>query len=157
MKIKVRKTRLEDCRRVAHVHRTSIRKICSSRYDQDVIDTWAGGCSANGVRRSSKRKEANNIVVEVDGIICGIGASLNNRIWLVYVHPKWSGLGLGDKLIQRLESDMLKKGLKDITLESSLNAYNFYLRNGYKKVKKKSLEFRNGLRIPCIKMKKTLK
>lgn len=133
MKIKVRKTRLEDCRRVAHVHRASIRKICSSCYDQDVIDIWASGSTANGVRRS-----------------------LNNRIWLVYVHPKWVGLDIGKKLIQRLESDMLKKGFKDIKLESSLNAYNFYLRNGYKKVKKKSLEFRNGLKIPCIEMKKAL-
>lgn len=52
---------------------------------------------------------------------------------------------------------MFKKGFKNITLESGLNAYNFYLRDGYKKVKKKSLEFRNGLKIPCIEMKKTLK
>ena len=57
---------------LAHVHRASIRKL-QSCYDQDVIDIWAMD-TANGVRRSLKRKGTNNILAEVDGVICGIGA-----------------------------------------------------------------------------------
>jgi len=155
MKIKIRKTKSEDARRVAHVHRTSIRKLCSPFYDQKVIDTWSGGSSAEGVRRSLKRKDVNDIVAEVDGVICGIGASVNNRIWLLYVHPKWTGLGIGEKLLKRLERDIFKKGIKSTTLESSLNAYKFYLRCGYTKVKKKTLRFRDGTKVPCIEMKKS--
>jgi GNAT superfamily N-acetyltransferase len=157
MIIKIRKTKEEDCRRVAHVHRFSIRKLCGPSYSQDVIDSWAGGSTADGVRRSLPRKDLNNIVAEVDGVICGIGASVNNRIWLVYVHPKWVDHGVGAKILKRLENDMFKKKIKNITLESSLNAYNFYLRNGYSKVKKKTLQFRNGVRVPCIEMKKKLR
>jgi GNAT superfamily N-acetyltransferase len=157
MKIKVRKTKEEDCRRVAHVHRSSIKKLCSSSYKQDVIDSWAAGCSADGVRKALRRKEINNIVAEIDGVICGIGASVNNRIWLVYVHPDWVGNGVGDKILQRLEKDMLKKKINDVVLQSSLNAYNFYIRNGYVKIKKRTLEFRDGAKVPCIEMNKRLK
>lgn len=59
MKIKIRKTKEEDCRRVAHVHRSSIKNICSTVYDKNVIDAWSSGSTANGVRRSLKRKEIN--------------------------------------------------------------------------------------------------
>jgi putative acetyltransferase len=156
MRIKVRKTKAEDARRVAHVHRMSIRKLCAPSYDKSVIEAWAGGSSAAGVRRSLTNKDVNNIVAEVDGVICGIGASMNNRVWLVYVHPRWAGQGVGAKLLQRLERDMAKKKIKVVTLDSSLNAFNFYKRNGYQKVKKKTLEFRNGTKVPCIEMNKKL-
>jgi GNAT superfamily N-acetyltransferase len=157
MTIRIRKTKTEDSRRVAHVHRSSIKQICGDSYNQDVIDSWAGGCSAEGVRRSVKRKDINNIVAEVDGTIFAVGASINNRIWLLYVHPKWVGKGLGEKVLKCLEKDMLRKNINKITLESSLNAYQFYLRNGYKKVRKKTLKFRSGIQVPCIEMSKTLK
>jgi N-acetylglutamate synthase-like GNAT family acetyltransferase len=107
------------------------------------------------VRRSLKKKDVNDIVAEVDGVIYGIGASINNRVWLLYVHPKWTGLGIGEKLLKRLERDIFKKGIKSITLESSLNAYKFYLRCGYTKVKKKTLSFRDGTKVPCIEMNKS--
>jgi putative acetyltransferase len=157
MKIKIRKTKDQDCRRAAHVHRSSIKVLCGPSYHQEIIDAWAGGCSAGGVRRALKRKDINNIVAEVNGIVCGVAASKNNRIWLLYVHPNWAGNGIGEKLLKRLENDMLQKNIKNISLESSKNAFNFYLRNGYIKVKRKKLVFNHGLSIACIEMKKRLR
>ncbi|MEZ4740897.1 MAG: GNAT family N-acetyltransferase [Bdellovibrionota bacterium] len=156
MKVKIRKSRLEDSRRIAHVHRRSIRGVCSNSYSQKIIDAWSGGTSAAGVRRAIKNPEVNNVIAIVDGVICGVAASVKNRIWLLYLHPSWIGKGIGEKLLQRLESDMRKKGIRKITLESSLNALNFYLRNGYQKVKKKTLTFRDGTRVPCVEMTKTI-
>ena len=94
-------------------------------------------------------KEINNIVAEVDGVIYGVGASVDNLIWICYVHPKWIGKGIGEMILSRLEKDMAKKNFKEVTLSSSLNAY--------KKIKKKTLTFRDGTKVPCYEMKKRLK
>lgn len=82
---------------------------------------------------------------------------MDNLIWICYVHPKWIGKGIGEMILSRLEKDMAKKNFKEVTLSSSLNAYKFYLRNGYKKIKKKTLTFRDGTKVPCYEMKKRLK
>lgn len=155
MKIKIRKAKIEDCRRMAHVHRSSIRKICSRFYENKTIQSWSN-ISTEGVRRSIRNPSVNNLVAEVDSVIVGVAASYENNIWLLYVHPQAIGRGIGEKLLNRLEKDIHRKGITKINLTSSLNAYNFYLRNGYEKVRKKTLQFRDGTRVPSIIMIKTL-
>lgn len=154
--IKVRKAKKEDARRMAHVHRMSVKKVCSSSYPKETIDSWASGSTASGVRRAISNPDVNYFVAEEDGVVCGVGATVAERVWLLYLHPDWVGLGIGEKLLRRLETDMKKRGIKNATLESSINACNFYKRQKYIRVKKKTLVFRNGLKVPCIQMKKRL-
>jgi len=50
----------------------------------------------------------------------------------LYVHPQYSGNGIGIALLQDLESQAQSLGILELHLESSLNAVGFYVKAGYR-------------------------
>ena len=70
------------------------------------------------------------VVVHGDTLV-GIGALDRQEIKRVYVDPTYQGRGYGRALLQHLEAEAQRRGIREVWIESSPNAERFYARWGY--------------------------
>jgi GNAT superfamily N-acetyltransferase len=72
-----------------------------------------------------------SIVAEAGERILGLGALDGDEIRRVYVHPTGQHQGVGDALMDGLESEAIRRGLAELALEASPSSVGFYERRGY--------------------------
>lgn len=120
---------------------TSIREICSSVHTQEEISGWGyREFKPEGWKSCIESDREHIWVVEVDGAVEGYGQiSLKENhlatITGLYLSPKCAGQGIGNEHIQILINKAKETSVTRIDLDSSLNAQNFYQRNGFKPIK----------------------
>lgn len=71
------------------------------------------------------------LVVEEDCAIVGTAASLDNRIFGMFVLPQFQGRGYGRDLMDALEAEIKADGHKEAVLSMSLPSRGFYRARGY--------------------------
>jgi GNAT superfamily N-acetyltransferase len=75
------------------------------------------------------------LVAEIDGIVVGMGALKGNEIQRMYCDPDQRGRHVGSTIYKHLEMIARSKGIRQLQIESSLNAEGFYAKLGFKKVR----------------------
>lgn len=94
------------------------------------------------------------LVAEKDTRLVGVGrAKKNGWITHVYVSGNYMGKGIGQTLMQKMESWLRRNSIKYAKLNSSLFALEFYKRLGYKKITLRRKIYHG---IPMYSMKKRL-
>jgi GNAT superfamily N-acetyltransferase len=78
------------------------------------------------------------VAVDSAGGIVGMGALDGPMIKRMYVSPERRGEGIGATIYGILEGEACRQGLRQLELESSLNAVGFYERLGFTKVREKT-------------------
>lgn len=73
----------------------------------------------------------------------------------LFVHPEHMGEGIGSKLLEKLEEKALEEGIDEMTSLASLEAVDFYSKNGYRPVEEEERDM-EGRKIRVLKMKKEL-
>jgi GNAT superfamily N-acetyltransferase len=131
--IEIREFRREDAGKVSCLIRKTLIEVNSKDYPQDVIRFLCENYSPQRIIEKSSNRQ---IYVAVDdGRILGT-ASLKDDIALgLFVNPEFHGKGIGTKLMSHIEVAARKRGYKSIRLPSSITAYEFYKKLGYKKVR----------------------
>jgi len=131
-------------------------------YDQDILNDWS---SDNPDRlaqfQQQIRLNADNskmVIAAAGESIVGFGeVSLKTQeVKAVYVLPSAGRQGIGKQLLKHLEKFARESGLKDLWLDSSLNAETFYAANGFVLDAHGEHTLRSGRTMQCIKMRKTL-
>jgi len=56
-----------------------------------------------------------------------------NELVRLFIHHRYHGKGIGQKLMQRYEAQCLRRGAISIRVHASLYAVGFYTKMGYKK------------------------
>jgi len=106
----------------------TINTIYPHYYPRDVVEFFLNHHSDDNIRNGIKRE--NVILLEVDGIIVGTGSAKENEIIRTFVLPQFQGLGYGSLIMDELER-IISKEYSEIVLDSSLPAYNLYIKRGY--------------------------
>jgi GNAT superfamily N-acetyltransferase len=78
---------------------------------------------------------AHCVVAEINGIVVGMGALKGNEIQRMYCDPEQRGRHIGSTIYKHLEEIAKRVGIRQLQLESSLNAEGFYARLGFSKVR----------------------
>ncbi len=78
-----------------------------------------------------------HVIALADDQICGTGmlfpkSDSTAQIKQIAVLEKFRGLKIGTKIIEALEKEAQKQGLKKIIIEARKSSQNFYLKNEYK-------------------------
>ena len=103
-----------------------------------------------------KDKNRISCVVVDENRILGYGSVKGSEITAIYVSPERTRTGVGSKILSFLEKEALKMGIKALKLDSSITAFKFYQKHGYKKVKD-SYHISDIGKIPCVEMDKVIK
>ena len=123
--IKATEANFDTIKNIVH---STINSIYPHYYPRDVVEFFLNHHSDDNIRRGIKTEAV--ILLEVDGIIVGTGSAKENEIIRTFVLPQFQGLGYGSLIMDELEH-IISKEHPEIVLDSSLPAYNLYIKRGY--------------------------
>ena len=152
--MRIRKFRDSDAVELARLHRGTIRNVNGRDYPKKQIRAWTSKVSAKRFRDSAKQNT--RLVALEKNQIVGFVDYKNDDLMGLYIHQDHVGKGVGKKLLQRLESDAYKNGLRVLKCVSTITAHKFYEKNGYKTTKKTKFQMGNQ-KLTVYEMKKRLK
>ena len=124
-------------------------------YCEEAREAFKGFASPG--RILSEAQEGLTVVAEIEGRLVGTAARVGDEISRTYVHPDVQGQGVGKALMNALEADAAKHGIRELCLHSSLNAERFYLGLGYEITETGSYRVANEQQLPYFRMRKGLR
>nr|ADQ54418.1 GNAT family acetyltransferase [uncultured marine crenarchaeote E37-7F] len=131
--MRIRKFKQEDARKVSYLIRKTLREVNSKDYPQNQIKFM---CENHSSKRIVEKASNRLMYVAVEGErILGTVGLKDTFITTLFVNPKFHNRGIGTELMNHVESTARKKGYICVSVPSSVTAYDFYRKRGYKKVR----------------------
>lgn len=137
------------------MHVESIRVNCAADYTPEQIEAWAGPKRPEHYVDAMSHGEV-MFVAESDDQIVGFAALNGDEIKAVYVSPRSIRQGIGQSLLQTIETHAIRSGLSRTRLNSTITAIRFYEAHGYTRGEQ-TIHRMKGVDIPCISMSKELR
>ena len=161
-RIGVRAALASDAGAMVEVHYAAVQAIDRRHYTDDVLDAWSP--SPGPARRDWLAaligRESTLAVVAVagDAAIAGFCIVLPGQQLLqaLYVHPRCTGLGIGQGLLRDVESRCRALGVETLSLNASHNAEDFYRRCGYRAQGPVTQPLNEGVAMSATRMSKAL-
>lgn len=132
IKINIKKADSADFETIKNIVHNTIKVVYPHYYPNGVVDFFLNYHSDDNIQRAIETEIV--LLLNVDGIIVGTGSAHKNEISRLFVLPQFQGLGYGTVLLKKLEN-IIEKDYAKIKLDSSLPAYNLYIKSGYFPVK----------------------
>jgi putative acetyltransferase len=142
------------------VHYAAVQAIGREHYPDEVLSAWSPPPDAGRrnwladlvVQASTLGTVA---VADADGIVgfC-IAIPAQGLLKALYVHPDFTGQGIGQGLLQRTEAHCRDLGLEALELNASYNAAAFYRRSGYAALGPVSQDLTDTVVMAAIRMVK---
>ncbi len=105
------------------------------------------------IRKASKDRLI--IVAEINGKIIGMGALKEHEIRHMYILAEYQQKDVGSTILHFLENEAKNRGINAIIVNSVFHSEGFYSRNGYKMMKKVTLNL-HGAFFEATYMRKRL-
>jgi GNAT superfamily N-acetyltransferase len=135
------------------VFRASAKALCISAYDSQTVLDWVGEARPERFVQSAKEGCTQYVNIVENKVTCFGELNISKQLLLsLFVMPEYAGMGIGQEMIQFLLTKASEAGIKTLKLDSSLNAANFYLRNGFVEQSKSDFTTQNGIVLESIKM-----
>jgi len=135
------------------VFRASAEALCVREYDYPTISAWVGEARPERFVRSTDDDSNQYITILKNKIICFGELNIEKQLLLsLFVMPEYAGKGIGQEMIEFLFTKASNAGIKILKVDSSLNAVNFYRRNGFVEKSKSDFTTQNGVVLESIKM-----
>jgi ribosomal protein S18 acetylase RimI-like enzyme len=138
---------------IAQVYHASISELCSHDYEQEVIQAWLEASNPDARKRyiesgclwvvesfsrtqfdltSNHSSTENGTLVQghQTNELAGFMVTVPGELISLFIHPDFSGLGVGKKLAE-IGIQFAQKGHKVIRLEATLTAVPFYQKLGF--------------------------
>jgi N-acetylglutamate synthase-like GNAT family acetyltransferase len=153
--VDIRKARREDAKVAWDIRRAAILNQCINHYPIDDLKMWTSG---NPSQQYMDAVAEHFYVATHENQIVGTGMVnlATGKIDAVFVRPSHMKIGVGRKIMEHLESLARDKGLKELYLESTLNAAPFYRVCGFEGEKLGKYESPAGVVLDSVPMVKVL-
>lgn len=126
----------------------SIKKTCNKDYSEEQIAAWLSGADRD--KWVSMFESHYSLVAFLGEKPVGFGdISDGGHLNMLYVHPRYQRRGIATLICDRLE----KHVQKDITVDASYTAKDFFLKRGYKVMMEQTV-YRKGVALDNFKMSK---
>ncbi len=123
---------LEDAKAVSKLVIRCLKEINSQFYGEDVIKSMIEVYQPRNIIKIAK-KQLVLVAEDINEEIIGTATFSNDIFGSVFVNPDFHGQHYGAKLMKALENLAKAQGSTEVKLHSSVNAINFYLKQGYTK------------------------
>jgi putative acetyltransferase len=128
------KENIEDAKAVSQIVIRCLKEINAQYYPSDVIESMIQQNQPKRIIDVAKKQlviVAENVAEE----IIGFATFNDNMFGSVFIDPDIHRQKIGTKLIKALENLAKTQGSTEVTLHASVNAVNFYIKQGYLKGK----------------------
>lgn len=163
MNIVVRDAKVEDAESIVTAHFSAVHQTAAKDYAQEILDEWS---SSNLSERVAKMEQVIKnspegevmIVAELDGRVVGFGSIVpkKNELRAVYVSAEAGSRGVGQAILEELESKARKLKVPELNLDSSFTAEHFYVIHGYQVVERSQHTLSSGRKMGCVIMRKVI-
>ena len=152
MKIAIRKAKIDDVGVIVELHRKAVEEINSDFYSPKAIKEWLKDISEENVKHQFQNSSW--IVAKTNNKLVGFGQYSvdGGEIYQINIDPKYVKQGVGRKLYEHMENTFENRKIEKISLNSTLNAIEFYKKLGFKVVGKTFIGS-----VEMIKMEKSLR
>lgn len=153
--LQLRRALPEDCAAIRDLFRTTIQTINVRDYDAAQIAVWSAGADAE-TRWLDRIARQYFLLAERAGELAGF-ASLEPDGYLdfLYVHHGMQGQGIARTLVQAIEAEARRLGLRELRSDVSITARPFFERHGFAVLTEQRVE-RQGVFLANYKMVKVL-
>jgi GNAT superfamily N-acetyltransferase len=152
----IRKATIEEANAVWDIRTSAIRAIEHTYYPKNDLLKWTPVQMPSDFAEAMLKNEWWVAVSENQIIATGFIDLIKKRIEAIFVIPDYQGKGFAKMMISHLEAIARDHGLEELFLDATLNAFGFYQKQGYQKVKDSMHVSPLGVSLPCISMKKKL-
>lgn len=145
-----------DANAAWQIRTDAILAKCANLYSTDIIEQWTAGDSPTDDFIADVVD--NFYVVVMDEKVVGTGKLTTETAMVdaIFVAPDYMGKGIAKAMIKHLAQIATTQGLKQIKLESTLNAAGFYRSCGFVGDKVSVYKSPRGIEIECVPMVKVL-
>ena len=135
------------------VFRASAEALCVRDYDSQTVLDWVGEARPERFVDSANDGCTQYVKVLENKVTCFGELNIEKQLLLsLFVLPDYAGKGIGQEMIEFLLTKASDAGIKILKVDSSLNAANFYLRNGFVEHSKSDFTTQNGVVLESVKM-----
>lgn len=134
MAITVRSALEADAPAACEVLRRSIRELCSADHhdNEAVLAAWLENKTVENVAAWVRSKSNFSVVAVEETVVRGFALlQRDGEVHFCYAAPEAIGRGAGKLMLQALEQEAARSGLKTLRLTSTLTAKPFYERHAY--------------------------
>ncbi|MBU0666446.1 MAG: GNAT family N-acetyltransferase [Nanoarchaeota archaeon] len=146
------KAKIEDAKRCNYLIRNSIQT--NAKNTQKELSAILKNNSVTCLKQKFLEKERNSYLLLDKEFLIGYVAFKDNEVLSLYVAKRFQNKGFGRKILFFIEKKIRKKGFRNVKLESSLSARDFYEKQGYKVLSNSTHKTPFG-NIRCFLMKKS--
>ncbi|MFA5030345.1 MAG: GNAT family N-acetyltransferase [Patescibacteria group bacterium] len=155
--MKCRRAVTKDAKTISRLVCDTIRKVNSKDYTPRQINAWIENNTVEQIQEKIKGQRPFFVITDRNRIVGVSSLKLEkNEMSALYVKQDSLQSGFGSVLLKFVEKYAKNHGVKQLRIDSSKTAFDFYKKRGYQKIKTVS-HLMNGVKITCILMKKKLK
>lgn len=129
----IRQAKPGEEKSIHEVHMRSIREVCVKDHGEDEVRGWGNRPLGDRWKKAIENGEV--LVIERHGEIAGVGYLSVEKgravLQSLYLAPEALGEGHGKALAQELIQKAKRKNAKEISLDSSITARDFYKKLGF--------------------------
>lgn len=132
----------DDVGTIHHIVHTTMNIVYPRYYPEHVVQFFLNHHSIDSIEKAIGLECI--LLLECEGKIIGTGALRENEIRRMFILPEYQGKGYGCLLLDKLEQQAMSRDYTTVVLDSSLPAYNLYVKRGYTPIKYETIVVRNG-------------
>jgi len=149
----IRTAEIDDYIEMDSVFRASVEALCVRDYDRKTVLDWVGEARPERFTVSANDGCIQFVKILDDKVACFGELNIEKQLLLsLFVSPDFAGQGIGKEMLGFLITKASDAGIKVVKIDSSLNAANFYLRNGFVEKNKSDFTTQNGVVLSSIQM-----
>jgi len=151
----IRKAVADDANAIWAIRNVAILAQCTGFYSVSDLKVWTEGVPTELFVRSVIDKW--HVAVVQDRVVgTGIVDTASGHIDGIFVHPEVMRRGVGKSMMGYLEQIALSNRLSQLTLDSTLNAVEFYRSCGFTGERTSEYNSPRGITLLCVQMTKML-
>jgi putative acetyltransferase len=158
----IRRATLADVDDIAAAHRDSIESIGPEYYTAEVVKAWSAGITGELYANAMAQGEVFFVAAPKgagDGDVLGFSSHRvddDQHGTSVYMRGAAARRGVGTALFGFAEASALAAGAREILIDASLAAVDFYKANGFEEVGRGEHRLLSGVSMSCVFMRKML-
>ena len=155
MDIVIRRAVRDDAAAAWDIRNTAILAQCAGHYPDDLLKIWTDGSMTD---RFVEAVADRWYVAEVADTVVGTGTldTESGHVDAIFVRPDMIRQGIGRSMMQTLEQVARRSGLRELKLDSTLNAAPFYRSCGFSGDRVSVYRSPRGISLDCVPMTKKL-